>query len=420
MPAEPQHTSANEAVDLRWIAAWVRRRGGWILSATIGAAVVGLILGFVLPDQYGSSAYLLMMDPVVEAELDDRISAEPVLPDQTGLGQLAETPAMLEPIYQAALDEAWIDADTTFAKFAGKLWATETATSQLQLTVRNRDPQVAAILCNQWARHVSDRFNDLFGVGAAELKRATMALDQKQAAWNEAAEALVEALASSRKSALEVQVEQAGQSVQAYLAKIRSIDLLCSDIEAYQQRLAKGYGEGDRRAADLGDVLSLLGLKQAATRAVSGLELQIAATGEFGGMGGVGGGDHLREQAGRLIGSLTEERERLKEQIAGLEERLIRLRSELESAKYEVSRLTTKRDLARRAYEAMASHVEDIRLSSSGEGNAVKIAARAVPLEEPISPQPLKLMVLAALAALILSTLALLLWDRYLALRDTA
>jgi len=110
-----------------------------------------------------------------------------------------------------------------------------------------------------------------------------------------------------------------------------------------------------------------------------------------------------------LASSVDAQRVKLQENLDQLRQDIINATLALEIAEYQLTQLTTERDLALDAYQALSAQLEETRIDLARDDVTAKVASRALPPEEPISNSALMKTMIAGVLAFALACFGVLL-----------
>jgi capsular polysaccharide biosynthesis protein len=371
----------EEEIDIRKIVTTLLRYKFPILAITVGLAIAAFAFSrLVLPKQYEASALVIMNKPIFTADLDSRIQTVPQMPDGRSLTDLAKTDDLMLEILQLP-DAAGIpDGERTVEALKKRFDVALIGLNQLRLTVTMEDPQQAARLANLWAIKVAERINGLFDINNHSMTQVEQQLVTAYQKWGEAEENLLNYLPNSQVNTLDVNLANARNRYEAYLNKIHNIDLIASDLQYFDARLA---AKNRNALLSLEDSLSLVTLQQRIMGGGIGIQVQAGGS-ELLGEG------YMVADARAALSSLGHSLEsQRKEFEAKLESESIQIASiatELERARYQLSELTVQRDLALNAFQALTSQQEENRISLAQNNQLARLAAPAIPPEEDSGP----------------------------------
>ena len=381
---ETQYT--EEIIDLReliltlWAKKWV------ILGAAILAGLAAFVVSkFLVQERYQASAYLTITDPNLRAELETSILTSPVEFETSGLSDLAESAELQQLAFNAlgVIDPVEQRAYEFSASMPGE--------DQLELMATARGPDLAAEAANAWASVVLNRLNGLYGTEEEALNSLEMEVSRAGENWSASQLALETYLPESRLDSLSLQFSAARSKLAKYLKEIDCNQLLISDVQALQQQIGI---YSDTEFLSTGTALSLISLQQraVAVQDVTPLQIQIDQSWQA---------DLTAAEAGvilvQLIEALESQDEKLSEEVHLLEDEISSLVLSQEKEQYQIDLLTQERDLARQAYIALSSQLEETRITLAQEERPVRIGAEAVEPMKPSSPNTLLNSVLAAM-----------------------
>ena len=96
-----------------------------------------------------------------------------------------------------------------------------------------------------------------------------------------------------------------------------------------------------------------------------------------------------RQNLDEMVASLQVQNQALQDEAAQLEIEINQIAIDLETVNNRLAQLTTQRDIAKNAYQALSNQVEETRISLSQEDQIAKIASDALPPTKPSGPRSL-------------------------------
>lgn len=389
----------EDEIDLREIFNSLLHYKWWILGTAVVCTIVAVLIAkFVLPKTYSATSYIMITKPALTADLDSSIQSSPQLPDARSLTDLTKADDLVLSVYEEVGPSNATSEPFSLVSFKDQLNPTLVGTNQLKLEVTALYPERAAEIANIWAEKAAARLNLLFGSDDDSLRKLE---DQTKAArqkWNDSENALIEYLPTSQADTLMVNITQARETLKLIIIKLENIDLLLSDLNALQYRLVTKNADD---ALALEEILSLISLQQQAVGQFQGLQIQITSP-------DIQTGGYTVRQARTnvetLIESLQEQRVELLSNKQTKEVEITELGTQLEEAQYNIEQLTVQRDLDLKAYEALSSHMEELRITLSQNDKSVKVAGLALPPVNPSGPRALFVAAAAGVIGLALAT----------------
>lgn len=390
----------EEEIDLRAYVLVLLKYWKWIVGIVVAAAIVALLVSFLLPPTYEATALVVITKPRYVMRFDPRI--EPlnnIQPIYKAYPELATSDEVLHELL-ARLNPRPEKLET-LQDLRGIVGAKSGADpSVIRLTVRHRDPEAAAHIVNLWAEIFVRRANEIYGTEArSQLQFYQQQLERARAELNSAEKALVEFQARNRGSVLQNQLDSYRQMQADYLAAQRQILYIVQDIRGLREQLSRQPAD---RPATLADQLTALFLQIKAFNAQASAPIQlqvdsVAALSE----------KSLPEQIAfldDLVRVLEAKSAEIETRLAELEPQILALQAELQEIRTEEDRLTRARDVARETYMTLARKVEEARIAaedvSTGE---IRLASQAAVPEKPVGPRKLLNTAVAGVLGLMLA-----------------
>jgi succinoglycan biosynthesis transport protein ExoP len=387
----------EEEIDLRAYVLVLLKYWKWILGTTVAAAVVALVVSFLLPPTYEATALVIVRQPQYMMQFDPRFETLTQQPAYKAYPDLARGDEVLEALFarlnpRPAEIETLRDLQERVEAKAG------TDPSVVRLTVRARDPQEAARIANLWAELFVAHANRVYGASDEELQQLEGQLAQAQAELEAAEQALIEFQARNQASILDARLDSLKSDQAHYLADQRAITYILQDIQALREQLAR---QPDERPASLADDLTTLFLQIKAfnAQASAPIQLQVNSAESLSNKSIGETMALLDDMAGALEAKSAEIGQRLEE----LQPQILSLQRQLQEIYTESDRLTRQQDLAKETYTALARKVEETRIAVQGAQSTARLGSRAAVPEKPASPRKLLNTAVAGALGLMLS-----------------
>ncbi len=390
----------EEEIDLREYVLVLIKYWKWILGTAVVAAVVALVVSFLLPPTYEATALVAVTKPRYVMQFDPRIETlNNIQPAYKAYPELASGDEVLQELVARLNPRP--EGVETLRDLRGKVEAKSGADpSVIRLTVRYRDPEAAAHIANLWAEIFVRRANEVYGTeGQSQLQFYQGQLERAKAELAAAEEALVEFQAQNRAIILENRLDSYRQMQADYLADQRQITYIVQDIQGLREQLSRQPAD---QPATLADQLTALFLQIKAfnAQASAPIQLQVDSAATL-------SEKSLPEQIAfldDLVRVLEAKSAEIEGRLAELEPRILALQEELQQIRTEEDRLTRARDVARETYMTLARKVEEARIAaedaSTGE---VRLASQAAVPEKPASPRKLLNTAVAGVLGLMLA-----------------
>jgi len=369
-----------------------------IFTAVLTACAI-LSSMYLITPRYSSSAFVTLIEPIINAEFEFSIQISPSMPDSQALAEVVET----DEINRAVVEELAMEE-----YFQGKkpsLEASLRGKSQLLLTASDADPDIAADLANTWAEVVVNRLNDVYGSGEFSQADFEVIVKTARIKWEQTQEDLENYLPGSKVSTLEVELSQIRNKLARYFNRIEDNIVLIEDVMSLDNRLTELNSYDN---LPFGEALSLIAMQQRMSGGISGAEFQVEGFNLLGEEYKVA---EARETITALILSLQEQNLHLQDEIDMIKEEIAQVSVDLESEKHQLERLTQERDLARDAYIALSNQMEENRITSAGDASVAKISSPAIVPTNPSGTSKMIIIALAGIAGLALSSLSILIHE---------
>jgi uncharacterized protein involved in exopolysaccharide biosynthesis len=374
----------EDEIDIREILNGLLKHKWWILGTAILFAVIALLVAkFLLPKTYVATSYIIFTKPSLTANLDSSIQSSPQIPDARSLTDLTKADDLVLSVFEEVRSMNTASESDELVSFKDQLNPVLVGTNQLKLEVTNLHPDRAAMIANVWAEKTAARLNLLLGSDVDSLLKLEEQTEEARQKWDRSENALIEYLPTSQADTLQVNITQARETLKKIISKIENIDLLLSDLSALQYRL---IAQDANEVLTLDGILSMISLQQQAVGQFEGLQIQVSSPDIQAGGYTV---RQSRTNVETLIESLQVQRQELLSNKQAKEAEITEFGTQLEEAQYNNAQLTVQRDLDLKAYEALSTHMEELRITLFQNDKSVKVAGLALPPTDPSGPRAL-------------------------------
>jgi polysaccharide biosynthesis transport protein len=385
----------DDTFDFRPYADALLRRWRLIIGGTFLAGILAAALSFLIPPTYEASALVLLVVPRQVVQFDPRFENVDEPRPLPAYPQLASSDHILQML------QAQIAPELTERKTLRDLRDTISVSALndptlLRLTVRHRDPTMAAFIANQWAALFVGQVNDLLGdEGSQQVQFFRGQRDEARRHLAVAEQALADFQGGNRIRLVTAELQVLEDALVLLLAKQQNREQLQADVTTLRSILAAQ--EGALLPADHVAVLLLYQRAFGDGQAASPIELQIdgtlAATADRDQL--IAALDTLQESLQTAAGDATGRTTALAPQIVALQH-------ELEAQTNEEQWLRQEATLATENYTALARQVVGQEITAQDTRRGLRLASPAIIAEEPVAPRKLLNGVLAAVVALAL------------------
>jgi succinoglycan biosynthesis transport protein ExoP len=375
----------EEEIDLREYIEVLIRHWRWIAGLAVVAAVVALLVSFLLPPTYEATALVVITKARYVMRFDERFeTVNDIQQPYKAYPALAMSDDLVMET-MAALNSPLPEEEQDLTRFRKKLEAASGSDpSVVELRARDKDPEVAANLANTWAGVFVGQVNALYDESAEDARFFEAQLVTADEALQIAEQALIEFEARNQANVLWAQIGALRSQLSAYLKAGNAIELVIQDAASLKARVSMREGDAPSSLAD--DLAALL-LQVEALSLEGDLPLQF----ELGGQAAPSlmTRPELVAFLDGLMASLETQSGELETRVAELEPEILRLQGELQAFNTEQDRLTRARDVARDTYTTLARKVDEARIAAQDESGEVRLASHAAVPTDPVSPRKL-------------------------------
>jgi polysaccharide biosynthesis transport protein len=368
------------------------RRWRFIVGGTIVAGLLAVILSFLIPPTYETSALVLVTAPRQVIQFDPRFESVDEIRPLPAYPQLAASDHLLQTLLAQIAPE--VTEPKTLADLRQTISVAALADpSLLHLTVRHRDPATAAHIANRWAELLVVQVNELLGdQGGEQVQFFIIQRDEARRHLIAAGRELADFQAANRARLVTAELLALEDSLALLLAKQQNAELLQGDIAALRSQLAAQ--EGTPLPADQIAVLLLYQRAFGDDQSASSIELQIDGV-----LLATADRRQLIAALDGLQAALLTAADNVSDQADALQPRFLTLQRELETLTNEEERLRQEAELATDSYTALARQVIGQEITAQDARGGLRLASPAIIAEEPVAPRKLLNGVLAAVVA---------------------
>jgi capsular polysaccharide biosynthesis protein len=393
----------DNEIDIRELLSTLYRYKWIILGITLAAALATFIFSkFVQPRSYTAQAQVLITKPLYSTNLETRIQSVPQTPEASALKDLALADDLLWSVYTDSRVTEVIKAGIPFDQFIVGMSTRLVGTSKLVLDVSAAKPETAKTIVNVWAEKLTAHINSLFNLNDKTLSQIEIQAKLARDNWTAAEQDLMAKLPDGIVATKQIELEKKQKVLSAYLDTLLQLDLLIRDTRSLQTRLGAWPEDSQMR---IENQLSLIGLYQRATGGLQGIQVQLSEPTTM----EVRTVAEANASLEALSTSLEAQGVALQKDLEQLKQDITMATLELEAANYQLTQLTTERDLALNTYQALSAQLTETEIDLNRVDLTAKVASQALPPLQPISNRTLVKTIIAFTLAFILSCLGVLL-----------
>lgn len=400
----------DQEIDLREYIAVLLKHRFWIAALTVVAAAAAAIISFVLPPTYEANALVAVTKPQYEMQFDSRIrSVSDDVQPYKAYPLLATSDEVVSSLI-ADLGDELDPKEQTVKALRNKLEAQSGSDpSIIRLTVKNGDAQSAAAIANQWADRFVQAANELYAQSSDELAFFVGQQAEAEQELAQAEQALIDFQARNPAAILEARLAHAHETLTTTLTAAYSLDMTLGDACALRDRLSAQESSAPAAASD--ELTALLIEVAALTQRRPEVQLQLSTAQS---LGDRTVGDQI-QFLDSLIPALEARFVQLKGKADAQEPTILALQKAYQEAQTEQDRLSRAQSLAQDTFLSLSRKATEARIEAQDTTGDVRLASRATPPTDPVSPRKaLNTLAAGALGLLIGSVAALAIeyWQR--------
>lgn len=373
----------DQEIDLRQYIAVLLKHKFWIAGLAVVAAVVAAVVSLLLPPTYEATALVAITKPQYELQFDSRIRSLTgnVQQPYKAYPLLATSDATVSALIDDLGDQL-APEERIIRNLKPKLEAESSSDpSIVRLRVRNGDPWRAATIANQWAERFVQAANELYVQSANDLAFFTGQQAEAEQALAEAEQALIDFQARNRAAILGTRLSTAHETLTTTLTAVHSLELTLQDARALRQHLDTRARGAPAAASD--ELAALLIEVTALSHGAPEVQLQLSTGPD---LGDRTAGDQVAF-LDSLIPALEGRLVQLEEQAEAQEPAILALQQAYQEAQTEYDRLSRAQSLAQDTYVSLSRKATEARIAAQDTTGDVRLASRATPSDDPVSPR---------------------------------
>ena len=373
----------EEEIDLLEYVDVLVRNWKWIVGLVLIAAIAAGIVSFLLLPVYEARALVVVTEPRYLMRFDPRFeTVNNVYDAYNAYPTLATGDDLLRELI-TTLDGSLTEKERTLPAFTKMVEASSSGDpSLIELVVKNKDAEKAALIANTWAELYVEHLNDLYSQSSEEEHFFKEQLQAAEENLQAAEAAFVAYQAQNLAEVLQTRIKAKQAALSRHLDISNSIELVIQDALSLKERLRLRGGE---EAGSLADDLAamLLELDTLSGKGELPIEVQIA--------GGQSVSNWTVKQQiaflDDLVTTLRAKKEVLDEAADALSPEILALQGQYEEGRAEERRLQMECRLAEEVYQTLSRKAEEARIAAQSEMGDVRLASRAAVPEEPVAPR---------------------------------
>lgn len=396
---------SDQEIDLRPYVEAVLGKWYWILGLGLLAGLLAYgATALLVSPAYQATALVSITEPRQRVQFDPRIVSVEENQPLRAYPEIAVSDDLL-----ATLQEQVPEARAfTLQQLRAMLKASPGSDpSLLKLSARNKDPQTATTIANEWAKLFVAWANTTYGDSSEEqLIFFEQRLQDAEEELDRANMELIQYQAQNRSVILENRLEALKQTHADLLAKQGEIGLLLQDIDSLLALDTTG------RSNATSDQFTSLILKLRAFGGPPNNEFETFPWQLQVGTDAIGTGDQedLQKQITDLQDSLAIQAERVVVALSEIEPQMLAVQQEKQEANALEALLLRNIEVAEDAHTALALTVEEKRITSQDTNTGVNLVSRSAVPTAPVGPRKTVNALAAATAVVLFSILFIVLY----------
>lgn len=387
-------------IDLKKIIKKLLAKWFWILGVTLAVGLAAFFFFFQEPDVFEAKAMIALIQPRYEAHFDSNITtANPAMPGEELITNVALSNEIVQKLFPewSAPQKAEISLESKGAVVI--------------LSVKSDTPEEAAELANLWADLTIKQLNSTYyGIDDAQVGYFQDQLEQAKLARGQSSDALVKFASTDLSNYLKIQLGNINAQV-GTLQKKQALEAAIFDVQGILDYLPGDDPDTLVRQNDLLN-FTLIQSRVYASQVVAGLagspiQMQLAYQTSTEGTTYRDFTAILKEWIVVLNASIAE----LDVTNAPLSAEVTALQSQIKDIQMERSLLETDYNLNESTYKTLKTKLEEVLLNFNPERGNAQVLSRAIPPVGSLPDGTVKNTLIAMVAGMILSIIAVLLLD---------
>lgn len=398
-------------IDLKKIIRTLFDKKFWIIGVTLAIGLAVFLFFFLKPDEFESKAMIALIQPRYEAQFDSDITTtDPAMPGEALITNAALSNEIVQQLFtewsEPQKDEMSLDS---FKENALKV-SLESKGAVVTLSVKANTPEEAARLANLWADLTTKLLNSTYyGIDEAQVVYFQDQLEQAKLARDTSSNALVEFAATDISNYLGIQLSNIDAQVGDTLQRKQLFEAAVFDIQGLLDYLPDADPEASVRQNDLLN-FTLIQTRVYGSPVVTGLagsptQLQLAYQASNESITYREFVATLKDWIIVLDASIAE----LDVTNQALAAQVTALQSQINNIQMDRSLLETDYDLNESTYKTLKTKLEEVLLNFDPSRGNAQVLSKAIPPEESLPHGTVKNTLIAMVAGIILSSIAVLL-----------
>jgi uncharacterized protein involved in exopolysaccharide biosynthesis len=376
------------SIDVRQLIRVIFQQWKWILIIAIIMALIGFLVGIMIPLQYLSTSKIGLITPYYQLQLDPEFTTENTEPPVKAYLDIASSDSMAEAVFQAFSEQEPAKASQySMDDFQKNMNANVGGDpSILLLEVTSTDPATAQDISNLWADLFIRQANIVFGqANPSQVEFLENKLADAQDEYSFAQSELEQFQETNLLELLDIELKSLSSQKSDFLFRQHEMQRLESRIKAEQEILSSQNDEAmaassDRMVVfnlhlDVTDFISVQNIISPVQWQISIGDLLIPQT--------VG---TLRLQMSAMQQAMEQQLETVNANLSGIDSDILEVQVEIQKYTDQEDLLNLKLDVAHDTLDTVSRKIFEVRMASEMEDVGVKVVSKAVLPLESITP----------------------------------
>ncbi len=398
----------EEEINLRPYIKIILNKWIWVLGAGFVAGILAFIASSFIPPNYVATAIVTIVQSDNVIEFDPRFRETATMQPLNAFPELAKSDAILNLV----LNRANIPEIKDIQQLAAKLSVEQGADhSLLLLTVTDQDPQMAARIANNWASEFVPWANSIYSdQSEVEVVFFEEQLAMAQENLETAEEALITYEGINPSETISNTLNTYSNAQRAYLQEKQDLITLQQDANELRTQISAIDNQNNYFISELTTLT--LQLRTFHSEKIVPLLFTVDNTA---GLGNLSPANQIA-LLDSLIGVIEVRSTKLTGELEKLDSQIQQLQKQLLEANTEYVRLSRKVQVAEETYLALATKVQEKRITAQNTIQNIRLASEATVPNHAVSSQKLVLIAAAIFLGLFGSIFILVIkfwWDSY-------
>jgi uncharacterized protein involved in exopolysaccharide biosynthesis len=377
----------EEEIDLRPYIEAIVKKWYWVIGSGIIAGIVAFLIASNLPDEYEATALVAIIEANNVIQFDTRFQDADETQPLNAFPELAKSDELLNLV----LKTAELPRTISLSELAEQLSVEQGADkSLLRFIVTEESPEAAASLTNVWAKQFVDWANLIYRDQEDEVLFFEERLEVTKQNLDAVEQALIEFQSIDQSDTISNTLSVYNNTQKAYLQEEQELILLLQDAESLRGQLSNTNSQDNNFAYEL----TALSLQLRTFHAGNTLPIQLAFDNSLS-LENLNRADQLAFLES-LIAVIEDRSIQVKAELNNLTPQIQSLQQQFQEFDTEHERLSRDFQITEETYLALATKLEEERITSQSTFNNFRLVSQASIPSEPVNSRSLFNVIIAA------------------------